>query len=102
MFAALLIVHHPRAIPAWAPWSAAALALIGFIASQALEAPYNQQLLEHGFSADAIHAKIAFNWYRLTAWTLQAALLAWMTNLALAANVMRDSPAADIRRAGAG
>jgi hypothetical protein len=83
--AALLILYHPRPIPAWAPWSAAALALVGFVASQALESPYNQQLLEHGYSADAIHAKITFNWYRLTAWTLQAALLAWMTNLVLAA-----------------
>lgn len=88
--AALLTVHRPRAIPAWAPWSAAALALVGFIVSQALEAPYNQQLLDHGFSADAIRAKIAFNWYRLTAWTLQAALLAWMANRALSPSSLRD------------
>ena len=88
--AALLTVHRPKAIPAWAPWCAAALALIGFIASQALEAPYNQQLLDHGFSANAIRAKIAFNWYRLTAWTLQAALLAWMANRALALGSARD------------
>lgn len=99
VFAALLIVHHPRAIPAWAPWCAAALALLGFIASQALEAPYNQQLLEHGFNADAIHAKIAFNWYRLTAWTLQAVLLAWMTNLALVPSGMKDSLVEKMRHA---
>lgn len=99
VFAALLIVHHPPAIPAWAPWSAAALALVGFIASQALEAPYNQQLLEHGFNAEAIHAKIAFNWYRLAAWTLQAALLAWMTHLALVPRGIKDSAAAEMPRA---
>lgn len=83
VLAALLILHHPKAIPAWAPWSAAGLALVGFIASQALEAPYNEQLLAHGFDADTIHTKIAFNWFRLACWTLQAGLLAWMTHLAL-------------------
>ena len=101
VLAALLIVHRPRAFPAWAPWSAATLALIGFIASQALEAPYNRQLLEHGFNADAIHAKIAFNSYRLTAWTLQAALLAWMTNLALTPSGLKGPPADGTSRAGA-
>jgi hypothetical protein len=90
VLASLLIVYHPRAIPGWAPWSAAGLALIGFIASQALEAPYNLQLLEHGFNANAIHAKIAFNWWRLTAWTLQAILLAWMTNRTLASGGVTD------------
>ena len=87
----LLILNRPPAIPAWAAWSAVGLALLGFIASQALEVPYNQQLLEHGYNADAIHAKIAFNWYRLTAWTLQAALLAWMTSLALNASDRQES-----------
>ncbi len=82
----ILILYRPPAIPAWAPWSAVGLALLGFIASQALEVPYNQQLAEHGFNADAIHAKIANNWYRLIPWTLQSALLVWMTNQALSAS----------------
>jgi len=86
---ALLIVHHPRAVPAWGPWLAATLALLGFIASQALESPYNQQLLDHGFNAEAIQAKISFNWVRLSAWTLQSALLAWMTSLAIAPTIAR-------------
>jgi len=80
---ALLILNRPRAIPAWAPWAAVGLALLGFIASQILEAPYNLDLVAHGFKAEAIRAKIANNWFRLIPWTLQAALLSWMTHLAL-------------------
>lgn len=92
VLSALLILHHPKAIPSWAPWCATALALIGFIASQALEAPYNEQLLAHGFNADTIRTKIAFNWFRLLAWTLQAVLLAWMTCRALAGSGPKQLP----------
>lgn len=79
----LVVLNRPTAIPAWAPWTAVLLALIGFIASQALEVPYNQQLTKYGYDAAAIHAKISKNWFRLIPWTLQSALLVWMTNVTL-------------------
>jgi hypothetical protein len=83
MLFVILILYRPTVIPAWAVWTAASLSLLGFIASSVFEFPYNQQLMEQGYNADAIHAKISGNWYRLVPWAAQAALLAWMTNLVL-------------------
>lgn len=80
----VLILNRPREIPAWAAWSAAGLALLGFIASAAFEFPYNQQLMAEGFNEAAINAKITGNWFRLVPWTIQAGLVAWMVNSVIA------------------
>jgi hypothetical protein len=83
VLSALLILYRPTAIPSWAAWSAAGLAILGFIASAAFEFPQNQALMEHGYNAVLIHEKIVGNWYRTIAWTLQSALLVWMAKVAL-------------------
>ncbi len=89
----VLIWYRPRIVPAWACWSAVGLALLGFIASSIFEFPYNQDLIEHGYSAVAIRAKITGNWFRVVPWTLEVALLAWMTNLSMSATDRKASPA---------
>ncbi|MBI3473281.1 MAG: hypothetical protein HY013_18150 [Candidatus Solibacter usitatus] len=93
VLSAVLTWYRPPAVPAWAAWASVGLALLGFLASAAFEFPYNQQLMEHGYNAEAIRAKIVGNWYRVVPWTLQAGLLAWMTSLALSATgPKRETP----------
>ncbi len=89
----VLIWYRPRIVPSWACWSVVGLALLGFIASSIFEFPHNQDLIEHGYSAVAIRAKITGNWFRLVPWTLDVVMLAWMTNLTLSARDGKASPA---------
>lgn len=79
----VLIWYRPRVVPAWACWSVVGLAVLGFVASAAFEFPHNQELIEHGYNAAALRAKITGNWFRVVPWTLEVALLAWMTNLTM-------------------
>lgn len=92
---AVLTLCRPRAVPLWSAWLALGLALLGFIASALFEFPHNKHLMEAGFDAAAIHAKITGNWYRLVPWTIQTALLAWMVARALGVRDGISEPSAD-------
>ena len=88
-----LILNRPKEIPAWAAWTAAGLAMLGFIASAAFEFPYNKQLMAEGFNEVAINAKITGNWFRLVPWTIQAGLVAWMVNVVIKSRSNYTTPA---------
>ena len=81
--AALLLVHRPATLPAWAAWTGAALVALLWAVTFFVSVPCHG-VLAQGFDAAAHERLVATNWWRTAAWTARAALSAWMLWVAVA------------------
>ena len=74
--ALLLVAARPRAIPAWAAWTAALLLAAIWASTFLVQVPLHGKLAA-GFDADAHSRLVGTNWIRTAAWSARALLLAW-------------------------
>jgi uncharacterized membrane protein len=81
--AALLLVHRPASVPAWAVYAGAALVALLWAVTFFVSVPCHA-VLAQGFDAAAHQRLVSTNWIRTAAWTARAALAVWMLWLAVA------------------
>lgn len=72
-----LLVWRPDAIPAWAAWLGAALAVALIASTMLVQVPLHARLAG-GFDAGAHRRLVATSWLRTLGWTARGALALWM------------------------
>lgn len=77
MLAVWLVVDRPAAIPAWWTWAGAALVVVVWLSTMALQVPMHGRLAA-GFDAPSHAFLVGSNWVRTIAWTVRAGLAAAM------------------------
>lgn len=77
---ALLLVHRPPGIPAWAPWAGAALLVVVWGSTALLQVPLHGSLAA-GLDPERVARLVGTNWIRTVGWSLRGMLalgcIAW-------------------------
>jgi uncharacterized membrane protein len=75
--ALVLLALRPRAMPAWAAWTGAALVIAIWASTFLMQVPAHGAL-SRGFDTETHARLVSGNWIRTVAWSLRAVLLAWV------------------------
>jgi len=74
--AGLLLFWAPAGVAAWMTWTGAALVLLLWISTAAVQVPLHGRL-SNGFDAAAHQRLVRSNWIRTAAWSARTAIMAW-------------------------
>lgn len=78
----LLCLATERPVPAWMPWTGAALLGVIWLSTALVQVPCHSRLAR-GFDPLAHRRLVRTNWLRTIAWSLRGVLALWMLWLAL-------------------
>ena len=67
-----------RVDDAWVAWTGLTLVAVVWLATFGLAVPRHDALMRDGYDLAVIESLVATNWVRTVAWTLRAAVAAWM------------------------
>lgn len=76
--AAAVWIVAARADEAWVTWTGLTLVAVVWLATFGLSVPRHDALMRDGYDLAVIESLVATNWVRTVAWTLRAAVAAWM------------------------